>query len=394
MPNPGDFYNFVKAVGLRYSGHYRKERTQTLLPAVKLWGLWNEPNQGGWLLPQSLYSPVAHHVIPMSPVLYRQLYFSGHKALVESGHGGDSILIGETAPLGGGATTDRHPLTPKAFIRELLCVDPRGNPYTGAEAAARDCSIFSRMGPLQASGWAHHPYTKTVSPTVAPANTDWINMANLGDLPKLLDALATSTGRIASGLPVVSSEFGYETKPPDRFNGVALDTQAEWMNIGDLVSWQNPRIASTAQLQLGDAPPDRSYRRGTKLYWRTYQAGLQFASGRSKPSLVAYAMPLVAQSAGDVDPANGQRVVSVWGQLRFRGTNQAPDQVYIEYRPAGAPPTAFRTLAYLQVSDTRGFFSGTVDVPGPGVIRAHWRGSAAPRDFKSRLAAVGQNGFG
>jgi hypothetical protein len=394
MPNPGDFYNFVKAVGLRYSGRYRKEGTQTLLPAVKLWGLWNEPNQGGWLLPQSLYSPVAHHVIPMSPVLYRQLYFSGHKALVESGHAGDAILIGETAPLGGGAVTDRHPLTPKAFIRELLCVDPQGNPYTGVEAAARDCSIFNRLGPLQATGWAHHPYTKTVSPTVAPANTDWINIANLGDLPKMLDALAMKTGHLTAGLPVVSSEFGYETNPPDRFNGVPLDTQAEWMNIGDLLSFQNSRIVSTAQLQLRDAPPDRSYRSGTRRYWRTYQAGLQFANGRFKPSLVAYAMPLVAYSAGNVDSATGQRVVSVWGQLRFRGTSQAPDQVYIEYRPAGAPPTAYSTLANLPVTDVRGFFSGTIDVPGPGVIRAHWRGSDAPRDFKSRLAAVGQNGYG
>jgi len=92
MPNSGDFYKFVKALGTRYSGRYRKEgRNGPLLPAVHLWGIWNEPNQGGWLLPQSLYSPIAHQVIPMSPVLYRALYYAGHKALSDTGHGKDAI---------------------------------------------------------------------------------------------------------------------------------------------------------------------------------------------------------------------------------------------------------------------------------------------------------------
>jgi len=108
-------------------------------------------------------------------------------------------------------------------------------------------------------------------------------------------------------------------------------------------------------------------------------------------------MPLIAYSQGNVDPANGQRIVNVWGQLRFRGYTTAPatpDQIYIEFRAAGAPAADFKTLAYLPASQARGVFSGTVDVPGPGVIRAHWRGAVAPHDFKSRLAAVGQNGFG
>jgi hypothetical protein len=113
--------------------------------------------------------------------------------------------------------------------------------------------------------------------------------------------------------------------------------------------------------------------------------------------MAAYGMPLVAYSQGDVDPANGQRIVNVWGQVRFLGYTTAPatpDQVYIEFRASGAPAAAFKPLGYLQVAQARGVFTGTVDVPGPGVIRAHWRGAPAPHDFKSRLAAVGQNGFG
>lgn len=398
MPNPAQFYSFVKAVGIRYSGRYRKEgRNGALLPAVRLWGIWNEPNQGGWLLPQSLYNPVAHAVIPESPILYRQLYFSGHKALVDSGHGQDAILIGETAPLGQPQLTDRFPIAPKTFIRELLCVDANGNPYTGVAAQARDCASFTRNGPLQATGWAHHPYTKKVSPILRPADPNWINIANINDLPTLLDDLAVKTGHIAPNLPVLASEFGYETNPPDPFNGVSLDTQAEWMNIGDFLSWLNPRVGSTAQLQLRDAPPDRSHPKGTKAYWDTYQAGLEFLKGSQKPAYAAYGMPLISYSSGAVDPATGKQIVAFWGQLRFRGYTSAPstpDQIYIEYRPTGAAPAAFQNLGYFAVTQSRGFFQGTIEVPGPGVIRAHWRGSVAPRDFKSRLAAVGPNGFG
>jgi hypothetical protein len=398
MPNADEFYKFVKALGTRYSGRYRKEGSNgPLLPAVRLWGIWNEPNQGGWLLPQSLYSPIAHQVIPMSPVLYRALYYAGHKALYDSGHGHDAILIGETAPLGRPKATDRFPIAPKTFIRELLCVDPHGNPYTGVAAQARDCASFTRNGPLQATGWAHHPYTKKVAPTVPPADPNWIDMANINDLPTLLDQLAVTTGHIPSNLPIVSSEFGYETNPPNPFNGMGLDKQAEWMNIGDFLSWLNPRVASTAQLQLRDAAPNRSHPAGTKAYWDTYQAGLEFLKGTPKPAMAAYGMPLVAFSQGKFDPANGQRIVNVWGQVRFRGYTTAPatpDQIYIEFRAAGAPATAFKTLTNLPVDQARGVFTGVVDVPGPGVIRAHWRGTDAPHDFKSRLATVGQNGFG
>lgn len=397
-PNPALYYRFVKALGIRYSGRYHKEgKNGPLLPAVRLWGIWNEPNQAGWLLPQSLYSPIAHHVIPFAPILYRALYYAGHQALVDSGHGRDGILIGETAPLGSTHPGDRQPIAPKTFIRELLCVDPLGNPYTGVEAQARQCATLTQKGPLQASAWAHHPYSKKIAPTVRPTDPNWIDIANYSDLPNLLDQLAAKTGKISPGLGVITSEFGYETFPPDPIHGIPLDTQAEWMNIGDFLSWQNPRVESTAQLQLRDAKPDTRFRRGSRGYWDTYQAGLLTARGGPKPALAAFGLPLVTYSLGQTDPANQQRIVDVWGQLRFRSRRSAAqpaDPVVIEYHADGTPPAAYRTLATLSVTDARGFFTAAVDVPGPGVIRAHWRGVAPPHDFKSRLAKVGQNGFG
>ena len=95
------------------------------------------------------------------------------------------------------------------------------------------------------------------------ANPDSITMANIGDLGVLIDRYSR-TGRIAKGLPIVLSEFGYETNPPDPFSGQPLDRQAEYINEGDYLAAQNPRILSQTQFILRDAGPVLRARPGTK----------------------------------------------------------------------------------------------------------------------------------
>src|SRR3954452_9870801 len=81
-PSPAQFSKFVTALGRRYSGTYKDEDTgHALLPRVAFSGLWNEPNQAGWLAPQYKFSRTAKRVVPYSPVLYRELFFRGRKAL-------------------------------------------------------------------------------------------------------------------------------------------------------------------------------------------------------------------------------------------------------------------------------------------------------------------------
>jgi hypothetical protein len=388
MPNPTLFHDFVYAVGRRYSGTYRKEdRGRGVLPRVFLWSLWNEPNQAAWLSPQSYFSRTAGRVIPYSPMLYRQLYVAGHKALVASGHGKDAILIGETSPLGRGGPAPNNPIAPKAFIRELLCATSQGVPYTGVAAAARDCSSFDANGPLQAGGWAHHPYTLKVPPTVRPAGSDDITIANIGDLSRLLDALSVTTGHIASGLPIASTEFGYETNPPDPYAGVPLAKQAEYINVGDFLAFQDPRVVAVTQFQLHDALPDTRHPRGSRSYWGTYQAGLLYANGRQKPAYAAYMLPLVVYKAG-VDPASGSHLVGAWGQLRFHNHLSGPPSiVQLEYQASGS--SSWQALGYpITVNGGRGFLSGLVSSPGPGLIRATWKAHMAPYVIHSRSAAV------
>src|SRR4051795_3659872 len=145
-PNATKFGWFVQALGTRYSGTYKDEDTgRSVLPRLAFWGLWNEPNQAGWLAPQWKFSRTLKRVIPYSPILYRQLFFRGRRALDATGHGRDAILVVETAPRGSSAQARRSPIRPGKFLRELLCLDAGGHTYRGRAARARNCSDFDKF---------------------------------------------------------------------------------------------------------------------------------------------------------------------------------------------------------------------------------------------------------
>jgi hypothetical protein len=373
-PKAGAFKQFVTAVGKRFSGTYRDENgSRGALPRVSFWSIWNEPNQGGWLTPQ--WETRGGQKIPTSPMLYRQLYQFGYQGLVASGHAGDVILLGETAPLGSDAKTEKSPMRPKQFLRELFCIQPNGTPYTGAAARLRNCGDFAKLGPLRATGYAHHPYTKNVSPRVRDPNPDSVTMANIDELGTLLDDIAAKTKNVDSGLPLFMTEYGFETNPPDPFSGIAPDLQAKYNVMGEYQAYNDPRVMSQAQFLLADVPPLRNRKPGTKGYWFTYQSGLFWTAGKlrgqAKPAAYSYAMPFMATSAG-IDPATATPFYSLWGQLRFL-PNGTPDFVHIQWRPKDG------SLDWADVGDPvaideRGYYAATRTAPlaAPGEWRAAW----------------------
>ncbi len=380
-PKANEFKLFVKAVGKRYSGTYRDENDgRGRIARVSFWALWNEPNQGGWLTPQWSGGK------PYSPSLYRKLYVAGHQGLVSTGHGRDTILLGETAPLGSNKRTTRSPMYPATFIRALFCVDAQGNLSRGGVG----CSDFSRTGPLVGTAWAHHPYTKSLAPTTPDPSPNSITLANLSTLTGLLDRIAARTGYLKSGLPVALTEFGYETNPPDPFSGISLARQASYLNFGDFLAWANPRVLAQTQFLLKDVPPLPKHRKNTKAYWFTYQSGLFMANGTPKPSSFAYRLPLVALPLSP-GPQSGAHDTALWGQLRFR-PNGAVDQVTLEYKPSDGSADWAPLGDPVTVSGPRNFFLTTRELPGAGVVRAHWHGTASPFDATSREIAVPPGG--
>jgi hypothetical protein len=377
-PRPGAYRDFVKAVGKRYSGTYRDENGgRVVIPRVSFWSLWNEPNQAGWLSPQWEFNRTTRSMLATSPSLYRRLHQFGREGLVQTGHGRDQILLGETAPLGMSLRSARAPMRPKVFLRELACVQRNGRAYSGRSARARGCGDLRRRGGLKATGFAHHPYTRTVAPTVRSGGDDALTMANISELGALLDDLSARTGgAIPRALPLWMTEFGYETNPPDVVSGISLERQSEFNNLGDLLAYFNPRIKGQSQFLLRDVGPVRKHKKDSKAYWFTYQSGLYFRSGAPKPAATAYALPFVPIPAG-VNPETGGRKVSVWGQLRFRAQSRRPGSVegaFIECLPQGS--TAWQSAGeVITTTNPRGFFTGSAECPagGPATFRAVFR---------------------
>lgn len=374
-PKPSAFRSFARAVGKRFNGGYTDENgCRCVLPRVSFWSLWNEPNQAGWLSPQ--WDRIRGKRIPVAPQLFRKLHQFGYKGLAASGHNvnTDIILLGETAPAGTRLRSAKAPLLPKVFLRELACIKPNGARYTGSDARRRACGDLARYGALKANGYAHHPYTKNVPTTQRHPDKDALTMANIEELGTLLDDLSDRTGgKIPSGLPLLMTEFGFETNPPDPFNGVSQLDQARYNTLGEFIAYGNPRIAAQAQFLLRDVAPVAGRDPESKGYWFTYQSGLQFQNGSLKIAAFAYQMPFLASNNNTVDVGTGLPNFTFWGQLRFLD-NGPPWTAVIQWRSPGLP---WQTTGPPIPVNTHGYFTAqrTAPVAGPVEWRAGWQRS-------------------
>ena len=272
-----EFASFARAVGRRYSGTYAG------LPAVKYWSIWNEPNHIFFVSPRS-----------QAPRIYRGLVQVGVPALRATGPAGAKIFVGELAPVG----TATKVIGPKLFLQKWLCLNKRFKRLRGAAARRQGCKRFKKVS---ANGFAHHPYGPT---TRVPARRDIINMLAIRRLGAALDR-AGRAGRITRGLPIYSTEFGYQTNPPDPFVSTSPSRQAELLNKMEQYSYLYPRLKSYSQYLLFD---DVARSGSSALRWAGFQTGLRFSSGKAKPSFEAYKLVLVVRKRG--------RGVSIWGRVR------------------------------------------------------------------------------
>jgi hypothetical protein len=364
--NAADFEQFVIAAGLRYSGHYYN------IPAVTNWSIWNEPDQPGWLAPQTI--KVKGRSVAEAPKLYRSYLDAAWSALNETGHttATDTILIGELAPETYGSGGPYLPTSPMPFMRDIYCVGSNYRPLSGTAAANLGCPTTSagraafttdNAGLFQSSGFAEHPYYFTEPPSYNSPNQNWVPIDDIGRLEKGL-ARAQSAWAVHTTLPIYFTEYGYETKPPNPFQVVTPAEQAEYLNEADYMAWRNPDVRSVAQFELYDSAPNPLYPKGSRDYWDTFQTGLLFQNGKPKPAYAAYRMPIWIPTAHFSRGGS----VYVWGQIRPESGGAAAT-AEIQWKGTTG---AFRTLGTVSTQATEGYFTGRVKPPGTGVIRIRW----------------------
>lgn len=301
-PDPGEFQKFVTALGERYGGTCEPPDCKALLgaeplPRVEQWAVWNEPNLKTFLRPQR---NAAGRTV--SGRIYRSLFLAAQRGLADSGHDRDMLLIGETAPSRGSAST-----TPLSFLRQVFCLSDGYRPL-------RDCD------PIEATGWSHHPYNPHIPPWESPKGVH-SSIISIGSIGRLVSALrrVAQAGGSDGRLPVYVSEYGIESQPQDGF-GVSPQRQAEFLGAAELILYENPWVRSFAQYLLDDDPNP-----GKLL---SFQTGLRFTNGFPKPSYEAFPVALVARRSG-------QGKVQIWGHVRPGG---GPYEVQVRYRDSGEGP--------------------------------------------------------
>jgi hypothetical protein len=370
-PNPEEFGNFVKALGTRYSGSYQG------LPRIDYWSIWNEPNQGGWLTPQWSPDPRNDKAwVEAAPTTYRKLLAAAWTSLAATGHGADTVLIGETAPQGQGTQQGlSQSLDALRFLRQLYCVDDNLNILRGTAAEARGCpvgdpSAFVAENPalFHATGYAHHPYALLSPPAAKSKNPDHASIGDLETLSRELRRIYQRYGQkmqTRRGVPLYLTEYGYQTRP-DPFT-VSFSRQAAWINQAEYIAYKNPLVRAMSQfLLVDDAPvPGVDPKKNPQLYWRTFQTGLKLLSGRRKPSYKAYVTPIFVKQR-TVRPGRG---VGVFGLLRGATDGAAPS-AQIQWRPTGRK--RWRTLKTVKADGVRHFLNTKVRVPSSGDLRLRW----------------------
>jgi hypothetical protein len=290
-PSTREYARLATAVARRYSGIFQG------LPQVRYYSIWNEPNHEQFLKPQ--YA---------APHIYRGLVDAGLESIRDHGAQGARVFVGETAPVGRRGRV----IGPKTFLRRWLCLDKRLRPTPRGHG----CRRFKR---LSADGYAHHPYgpVRRVS-----RDRDLINLPAIRRLGRYLDRAARAR-RLPRRLPIYSTEFGFQSNPPDELVSTTPARQARLLNEKEEYSYRYWRLKSYAQYLLYDDPPGAGRRSPSTS---GFQTGLRFPEGRRKPAWKAYRLPIVVKRRkrggvtiwGRVRPGEGRRWVRVQRKGKHR----------------------------------------------------------------------------
>ncbi|MEO9177114.1 MAG: hypothetical protein ABI317_16490 [Gaiellales bacterium] len=267
-----DLQSFAYAAADRYSGQHIVGTSTTPLPKVVRWEAWNEPNLASNLLPQ--WKAVGTRKIAgdpfcfgkswvqTSPTIYRgilnAIYRGVHSAGTSDGVT-ETVAGGSTAPYGGGPCASAPGVAPLAFLRALV------------------------KKPVSLDVWSHHPY-RNQRQSAKPYKGDNIDIQGM---PRLYAALNKAfPGR---KVLVWVTEFGAQTNPPDRFQGVSLAAQARPLKAAYTLFKKSGRVKMLVWFLVRDEDiAGRPFAQG-------FQTGLEYFSGKRKPSFNVFKQ-LAAQS--------------------------------------------------------------------------------------------------
>lgn len=247
-----DLRLFAFAAAKRYSGSYRvqagENEPQRTLPAVRHWLVWNEPNNPVFLKPQ--WKMVKRKWRPQSAFDYAKLCSAVWAGVHSTRIRGEKVACGATGPRGNDAPRSSRPSTsPLVFLTWLR-----------------------RAGLKRFDAYAHHPYYghRSERPTTVPRSKKAVTLGNIG---VLIEQLTRLYGRKRLWI----TEYGYQTRPPDRQFGVRFANQAKYVHQAVSVARKTRRIDMFVWFLVRD-----------ERRLSGWQSGVISARGKRKPAFRAF----------------------------------------------------------------------------------------------------------
>ena len=248
-----DLRSFAYAAAWRYRGGYAvgdsENEPKRVLPAVRHWLAWNEPNNPVFLRPQ--WKLFRGQWRPQSALDYKQICSAIWAGVHATRLTREKVACGATGPRGNDAPRSSRPSTsPLVFMTWL-----------------------KRAGLKRLDAYAHHPYygSRFERPTTRPSSKKAVTMGNIG---VLIAHLNRTFGR---GKRLWITEYGYQTRPPDRAFGVTYATQAKFVHEAFAVARRTRRIDMLVWFLIRDE---------SRL--SGWQSGVLSAGGARKPSFRAF----------------------------------------------------------------------------------------------------------
>ena len=196
-PKPGELKKFAKAVARRYSGSFDDPGDGAgVLPRVRDFQLWAEPNLSTYLNPQFRgRKPVgARHYRKMLRAFYAGIHSVSKR---------NRVVTGGTAPYGDIPGNKASRTAPALFWREVLCLK-------GQKLRKRRCKKPAKFDVL-----AHHPIN-VGGPERRALNADDVSTPDIGKLREILRK-AQRSGRALPRKPrkpIWATEIWWDSRPP------------------------------------------------------------------------------------------------------------------------------------------------------------------------------------
>ena len=269
-----DLVDFSFAAAQRYGGEFMRD-DGTVLPRVRYWTAWNEPNLPIGLVPQ--WKRVGEHWVIQSAIDYARIC----NAVVDGVRGtlipGEKIACGDTGPA-------RQQRTAERTADDLADRVPAGD-----EARRR-----RRLRRLRSPSVSERPVGDT---------DDATDRLDGGHVRQPRHARLRGD-RLYGHKAIWLDEYGYQTNPPDDDLGVTPAKQARYLTQSVALARENPRVTMLLWFLVRDEH--------RLIGW---QSGLETWDGKRKPAFAAFQR--AANLLAHAEQQREQRLLHVQAVLRL-----------------------------------------------------------------------------